>query len=49
MCYTNRDYRREEQARRERQEELRRQRDKEAREARQKFADRDKDRVLVKS
>jgi hypothetical protein len=49
MCYTNRDYRREEQARRERREELRRQRSNEAREAQKKFADRDKDRVLVKS
>ena len=49
MCYTNRDYRREEQARRERQEELRRQRDEESRKAQKKHADRDRDRVLAKS
>ncbi len=47
MCYTNRDYRKDEQARKERQEELRRQREEEARQARKRFADRDK--VLVKS
>ncbi len=47
MCYTSRDYRKDEQARKERQEELRRQREEEARQARKRFADRDK--VLVKS
>ncbi len=47
MCYTSRDYRKDEQARKERQEELRRQRQEEARQARKRFADRD--RVLVKS
>ena len=47
MCYTNRDYQKDEQARKERQEELRRQRQEEALQARKRFADRDK--VLVKS
>lgn len=47
MCYTSRDYQKEEQARKERQEELRRrQREEETPQARKKFADRD--RVLVK-
>jgi hypothetical protein len=47
VCYSYRDYRREEEARKERQEELRRRRAEEARQARQKFANREK--VLVKS
>lgn len=47
MCYTSRDYRRGEQARKERQEELRRrQREEEAHQARKESPD--KDRVLVK-
>ncbi len=47
MCYTNRDYGKEERAGRERREELRRQRAEEVRKARKRFADRD--RMLVKS
>jgi hypothetical protein len=47
MCYSYRDYRKEEEARRKRQEELREQRAQEARQSRKKFADREK--VLVKS
>ncbi len=47
MCYSYRDYRKEEKARKERQEELRRQREEQAREAQKKFADRE--RTLVKS
>jgi hypothetical protein len=49
MCYSYREYREEEEARRRRQEELRRQRGEEARQARKKFAHRDRERVLVKS
>jgi hypothetical protein len=47
MCYTYRDYRKEEEARKQRQQELRRQRREEVRQAQKKFADRE--RVLVKS
>ena len=47
MCYTYRDYRKEEEARKQRQQELRRQRREEVRQAQKKFADRQ--RVLVKS
>jgi hypothetical protein len=47
MCYTYRDYRKEEEARKKRQQELRRQRGEEVRQAQKKFADRQ--RVLVKS
>jgi hypothetical protein len=49
MCYSYREYREEEEARRRRQEELRRQRGEEARQARKRFAHRDRERVLVKS
>jgi hypothetical protein len=47
MCYSYRDYRKEEEARGKRREELREQRAQEARQSRKKFADRE--RVLVKS
>jgi len=47
MCYTNRDYGKEERASKERREELRRQRAEEVRKAQKRFADRD--RMLVKS
>jgi len=49
MCYSyrDRDYRKEEEARRKRQEDLRRQRGEEVRQVHQKSADRE--RVLVKS
>lgn len=47
MCYTYRDYRKEEEARKQRQQELRRQRREEVRQAQKRFADRE--RVLVKS
>lgn len=47
MCYTYRDYRKEEEARKKRQQELREQRAREVRQAQKKFADRG--RVLVKS
>lgn len=47
MCYSYRDYREEEEARRKRQEELRRQRQEEAQQARKKVTSREK--VLVKS
>jgi hypothetical protein len=48
VCYSYKDYRREEEeARRRRQEELRKQREEQAREAQKKFANRE--RVLVKS
>jgi hypothetical protein len=47
MCYSHKDYRKEEEDRRKRQEEEREQRAQEARQARKKFADREK--VLVKS
>ena len=48
MCYSYRDYRKEEEARRRREEELRRQRETEARRT-QKKESADRDRVLVKS
>jgi len=47
VCYSYRDYREEEEARKRRQEELSRRREEEARRARKKSADREK--VLVKS
>ncbi|MDX6379083.1 MAG: hypothetical protein QOI57_107 [Rubrobacteraceae bacterium] len=47
MCYTYRDYRKEEEARKQRQQELRRQRREEVRQAQKRFADRE--RVLVKN
>jgi hypothetical protein len=48
MCYSYRDYREEEEARRRREEELRRQREEQARRrVEKKFADRE--RVLVKA
>lgn len=47
MCYSYREYREAEEARRRRQEELRRQREEEAQRAREKPTDREK--VLVKS
>jgi hypothetical protein len=47
MCYTYREYRKEEEARKKRQQELRGQRREEVRQAQKRFADRE--RVLVKS
>ena len=47
VCYSHRDYREEEEARKRRQEELSRRREEEARRARKKPTDRE--RVLVKS
>jgi hypothetical protein len=47
MCYSYRDYRKEEEARRKREEELRRQRAERTRQAQKRSADRE--RVLVKS
>lgn len=47
MCYSYRDYRKEEEARKQRQQELREQRAREAREAQKRFADRERE--LVKS
>jgi hypothetical protein len=47
MCYSYRDYRKEEEARRKREEELRRQRAEQTRQAQKRSADRE--RVLVKS
>jgi hypothetical protein len=47
MCYSYRDYRKEEEARRKREEELRRERAEQTRQSQKRFADRE--RVLVKS
>lgn len=47
MCYSYRDYRKEEEARRKREEELRRLRAEQTRQAQKRSADRE--RVLVKS
>ena len=47
MCYSYRDYRKEEEARRKREEELRRERAEQARQSQKRVADRE--RVLVKS
>ncbi len=47
MCYSYRDYRKEEEARKKRQEELNRRREEETRRIRKKSTDRE--RVLVKS
>jgi hypothetical protein len=47
MCYTYRDYRKEEEEARRRREELRKQREGKTKQARQKFADRERELVKV--